>query len=538
MNYSNYIVVTPNAEWIPEYPLLGEYGIVKHDDGFWGGHEYTLWPQFYCQNFSHHACIPSIRDNHTGRSVERNSTKHWQIHFYDPVQGKDFVTCPDDYDRNNGISFGSFTETVMAELDKAFWIVAGMTEKVGRERGKEQTDGDSKKVYQRCIRTYKLSLQRMESLRMSWREALSAWRDAQRALLELHGLHTFLKEVVPRIDSDIDFSSKILNVRGAFTTQSDTAYHLYRIGIPVWFICGNRQFKGKVYEIQKPIPWMRFLSPEVMKFKGRPILDGLAFRLDAHMREESVNHFMGENHIRGLLDEIYEFQKGDLSVTRNLKRRRSQSPPPSLVMAPVRSPKTGNSGNASGSNCSAKDNSGNKQSQGAGAKSPKQSRVAKLKSEPNVNHARVLYIPDSIGGQPDLPAYHPVVRQCLESIAPIPDDRSHPALYPLPPPFLLIHQDEDKTAELYLNYIRIKPALIDMILESGYFDRCVWRKMRDWRVILHGDYAKSTPLAPNTTCPFVKKIYDRMPETSSSRLRDHKHEPQDTPLAKRQRVAV
>ncbi|KAL5528004.1 hypothetical protein ACEPAF_7140 [Sanghuangporus sanghuang] len=85
MNYSNYIVVTPNAEWIPEYPLLGEYGIVKHDDGFWGGHEYTLWPQFYCQNFSHQACIPSIRDNHTGHSVERNSTKHWQIHFYNPV---------------------------------------------------------------------------------------------------------------------------------------------------------------------------------------------------------------------------------------------------------------------------------------------------------------------------------------------------------------------------------------------------------------------------------------------------------------------
>ncbi|KAL5522093.1 hypothetical protein ACEPAF_1950 [Sanghuangporus sanghuang] len=206
-------------------------------------------------------------------------------------------------------------------------------------------------------------------------------------------------------------------------------------------------------------------------------------------------------------------------------------------MAPVCSLKTGNSGNASGSNCSAKDNSGNKQSQGAGAKSPKQSCIMKLKSEPNVNHARVLYIPDSIGGQPDLPAYHPVVWQCLESIALIPDDRSHLALYPLPPPFLLIHQDEDKTAELYLNYICIRPALIDIILESRYFNRCVWRKMRDWRVILHGDYTKLTPLAPNTMCPFVKKIYDRMPETSSSCLHDHKHELQDTPLAKRQWVA-
>ena len=65
------VVTTPNASWMPEYPVATPGQIITRADGRWGPQEYSLWPQLFSREVAHHACIPTKEANVTGvRALE------------------------------------------------------------------------------------------------------------------------------------------------------------------------------------------------------------------------------------------------------------------------------------------------------------------------------------------------------------------------------------------------------------------------------------------------------------------------------------
>lgn len=108
------------------------------------------------------------------------------------------------------------------------------------------------------------------------------------------------------------------------------------------------------------------------------------------------------------------------------------------------------------------------------------------------------------------------------------------ALYPLPPHFLLIHSSTEKSADLYLSYVRIRPTLLSILTRTGDSDQSVWRRLRDWKKILHGD--KLLALHPNTIVPVAKRINSSTPPDSTKELLPDREDMIDIPPAKRQRI--
>ena len=60
------VVTTPNASWMPEFPVATPGQIITRTDGRWGPQEYSLWPQLFSRDVSHHACIPVEEANLNG----------------------------------------------------------------------------------------------------------------------------------------------------------------------------------------------------------------------------------------------------------------------------------------------------------------------------------------------------------------------------------------------------------------------------------------------------------------------------------------
>ena len=80
------VVTTPNATWMPEFPVATPGQVATRADGRWGPQEYTIWPQLYDPASPHHACIPveggRVRDVRAGREL------------FEPIDAR--LRAPDD----------------------------------------------------------------------------------------------------------------------------------------------------------------------------------------------------------------------------------------------------------------------------------------------------------------------------------------------------------------------------------------------------------------------------------------------------------
>ena len=56
---SDAAVMTPNTNWMPEFPVAEPGEIQTCVDGCWGPQEFSLWPQLYNPSVIHHSCIPT-----------------------------------------------------------------------------------------------------------------------------------------------------------------------------------------------------------------------------------------------------------------------------------------------------------------------------------------------------------------------------------------------------------------------------------------------------------------------------------------------
>ncbi|EJC97585.1 uncharacterized protein FOMMEDRAFT_149647 [Fomitiporia mediterranea MF3/22] len=536
MQFGNCIIISPNADYVPQFPFIDDGKVVVREDGHFGGQSPHRWPQPFSRKYIHHCFIPFDLDWHICNTALRKRDDINNIKIYDPDDKTDFVPDPQAYDSDSGTPIGSLRSELIDTLQQAFFAIASKCEDVGRTLRDRGQDGEAYLVYKRCARTCTTVLNRLRSLKLSWRAVLSSVRDIQCGIMELHGLNTYLRDIVLRKQIT---KKQVYRTRGAFTMDFKIAEKLQELDIPVWFICDARAFLGRVLDVQDCVPWSRYLSKDYVTYEGKAVLRGFDCNRSGSLRNHLSSHFMSEQAIELLLDEIHAFENftpefsvlniqalespaSSHSVSGSSQARSPQQHTPKAVSRVL-------SGTKSDINC------------GATSKTKRKPTKNEPKNEPYPNYARLLHIPVTINKEPDLPKHHPVVLECLKSIVPIEPDYSLPARYPYPPPYLLVHRDSDYSARLYLNYIRIRDALIKRQEEPGTLDKRNWLKAQEWKVYLRGEYHQSTPLPSGSASQFVEGIYSALPLQASTgpkrkKKTSHRYNPRDLPPSKRRRL--
>ncbi|KAH9910924.1 uncharacterized protein BXZ73DRAFT_93508 [Epithele typhae] len=210
------VVTSPNQDWIPTHPV--ERKVVRtYQDGLWGEHEYSRWPQPIIRGMWHVACIPSLRHPHPLMPPILWSllmpSRDWVEDGTVGVPGLGFLKADVRNDLTNGARYAT----------DAFQQVSGLTPE-------RRAYGD-----QLCL-VVSQCLDRMNRLPSYAPVAVAVGAHLQRVGLELLGLRTYLTVLLPRLDSAEDYSEDLLPVLGVFARDAATAQLATRVGLPVWFL--------------------------------------------------------------------------------------------------------------------------------------------------------------------------------------------------------------------------------------------------------------------------------------------------------------
>ena len=217
-------------DWIPEYPV--ERQIIKtYADGRFGVHEYSVWPQAHVESMMHVACIPLPDATPALPSILWTALEEERDWAADPdvaVEGLGFIV------RGVRSSLAQVANYVIAEFHR----VPQPPHQVGR--------------YARfLVLVLRQCVDRLSALATVGSRAIAVAAHVQRLCLELWGMKTYLEVVVPRMESDRDYSRLRLQVLGAFLREGADVQTWWRVGMPVWVVQPLRR-DMEVWELVEP----------------------------------------------------------------------------------------------------------------------------------------------------------------------------------------------------------------------------------------------------------------------------------------------
>ena len=210
-----FIFTSPNMDFVPDYPVSKEV-IHTNEDGRWGLHEYSRWPQPYVDGMMHLACIPRQPAlPHLPRVLFKSlyPSSDWTERAELMVKGLGFIN-----------------QETRTELAKAANMAIQRFHATKNARENVQRYGDFLVMLLRQV------VDRMTYVASHSRTAVAVAAHVQRLCLELAGLKTYVELVVPRLESTVDFSTTLLPVLGGFVRDLTDAQMWCRLGLPVWLI--------------------------------------------------------------------------------------------------------------------------------------------------------------------------------------------------------------------------------------------------------------------------------------------------------------
>lgn len=210
--FDRMVITSPNCLWIPEYPR--ETTVIEtFMDGHWGIHEYSLHPQDLCRGWWHLACIPmqhAVPSIVLAEVLDRNA----------------------DWEPEGGLGFdGLGNITLERQVD--LMVAAKDTISACEKLKVPATVRKYTRFLSTILQTF---VDRMRHLPASPTVAISVAAHIQRLTLELVGLKNYMQFVVPRLESNRDYSDDVLPFLGAFVREGSDAATLTRVGVPVFFL--------------------------------------------------------------------------------------------------------------------------------------------------------------------------------------------------------------------------------------------------------------------------------------------------------------
>ncbi|KAH9896032.1 hypothetical protein C8Q73DRAFT_745170 [Cubamyces lactineus] len=209
-------VTSPNATWIPQYPI--ERAIIKtYSDGRWGEREYSRWPQLLTPGMWHKACIPRV-DTEEGR---RLGAGVWR------------TLRPGDWevDRRAAMpGLGKIRGQLMDALEDAAQAAIMRLDMIAGQPARRLEYG------RQLVLILRQCVDRMRLLPATVDISIAVAAHVQRLCLEMAGLNVYLRVVLPRLESTLDYSTHVLDVLGAFVNEGTSASSLVRVGVPVFLL--------------------------------------------------------------------------------------------------------------------------------------------------------------------------------------------------------------------------------------------------------------------------------------------------------------
>ena len=420
------VVTTPNAKWMPEFPVATPGQIATRTDGRWGPQEYSLWPQVFDPTVAHHACIPVEDGRVKGFCPPPELFKTIDERMWAPDKA---CGVPD-----LGFLDREFSSSLFAGVQRCidYWT--------SDRRSREIACGE------RLRFTIQRAIDQLTRLPSTAHRTVVLAVHVQRLTLELCGLLVYHNTVKPRRGLNSYVASAVLPVRGAFTANANHAQELLRVGVPVWFIQPLTKLV-RVVEVVIPDLISNKLDVKLSYPRIDTTLEGLAGnpgRWAYKMQEELLKSLL-DNELPRLLVPVPEPAPAPPTKRARLADavRRDEQPPR------------------------------------AGPSSSRSRRGTRAPSKAEKTPAQFLqYTPPSAGEVPG------VWVNALTAAGMLPRN-DVAAVYFWPPPFLL-DLDKAKGSRFRHNYLRIRGFCRQRLVDKQVHAQPL--TVADWRAALWGDY--------------------------------------------------
>ncbi len=496
-----FIFTSPNMDFVPDYPVLKEV-INTNEDGRWGLHEYSRWPQPYVDSMMHLACIPRQPAlPHLPRVLFKSlsPSSDWTERVELMVKGLGFIS-----------------QEARTELTKAANMAIQRFHATKNVRENVQRYGDFLVMLLRQV------VDRMTYVASHSRTAIAVAAHVQRLCLELAGLKTYVELIVPRLESTVDFSTTLLPALGGFVRDLIDAQTWCRLGLPVWLIQPITQ-ELVVWRVVDPegLPSdMSILpcSPPILHKTGSFVavpnvtgnwLTGMLM---------SVSKHLGGSHLEYMnLATVPKIPQG---LPEN-KRSRIEEGNSNVTQLAMRAavPTEGEPSSSKGSRR-------RRRKQALAAEQAARERDGVSSAEPNATTSSVPQHPSRSFLPSPFCEPAPVWAAALRSVSPVPQT-SNSALYFYPPPFLLdtvsakalmpenyAHPDRTSVDEKVNRYLH-NLARIREFCRARLFDKTLTSKplcIAEWRAALWGDYKPQTSVRSGGTTSDARRAKRRLEE--------------------------
>lgn len=523
------MVSTPNMAYVPEFPAVHSDGFFIREDGTWGPHEYSIWPQMFSSYNIHHACIPLCPLLYDVAGIsDKNSLGYCSL-IWSEFPKSDWNQLGENNSSDTTLHTGQFNDSVKNALKQEFLLCCERAR--SRYKSSEfKEDGDMKLV-ETLVRMGEKVLERVESTPEPYYGSLGSARELQRLTLELLGFINLCDTVRPRIRNPTFKATTVLPYRGSFTNTPDILQDLYRVGIPVWYVRDKSSIgpTTKIFSVAQPVPVTLALKIGRPSLRGQPLFLGDIPAGQIDLRAPN-GQMLSDTAMTDLIHSMRCYSRAALDVrklwpplhqtispsssTHGPQCHSGMGPPPTTAPASSSKRPLVAANSATGSD-----------------RPTKRGKAAHGTVSGAPSGSLVFSIPDGlVPGTRDVPPISKYWFRAITNAGVLVKKRPNdPAMYHHPPPFLFDPHDTERLARYLHNYVRIECFLRQRMKEGSMFSGQAYT-IRQWRDVLFGDYIQSKEIDPQTTSEVVRKLSNTLakssssinPDVGSSRMHDRK----------------
>jgi hypothetical protein len=207
-----YAISSPNVSFLPT-PSIGERPSTTYIDGHFGHHEISRWPQEIDGDAIHRAWIRNPPDPH-GDLEGSIASFRLQLHHFQPSGATRKARCP--------TRLVERLKTAAADaVSRATWFISRTKYEAARPTA--------------LFHALQLTLEKLETCDLSWREMNEAIAETQRHIVELVAYSDYRLDIETKWKPDVPYKASSLQPRiGGFTSSAFLATVLNLLGVPVW----------------------------------------------------------------------------------------------------------------------------------------------------------------------------------------------------------------------------------------------------------------------------------------------------------------
>ncbi|KAF9037972.1 hypothetical protein BJ165DRAFT_1407915 [Panaeolus papilionaceus] len=215
-----YVITTPNRDYVP-VPPVGVRQLRLRSNLRYGLEDHTQWPQFHVMDYPHLFAI--LSKPHDINNV-------LSILWWTPTQS--------DFESDATSAFSGMGHLPRKRVEQFQSLKAMLEDSVADLLSSENLSQKTTQVLTSFKFQMYNAVERLAALAMPFDEVVFNVTEFQRVYLSLEAMLRYRRVYQPRLNNPDHLPPPCPdnNIIGAFTMNGSVAQHLYRVGVPVWFV--------------------------------------------------------------------------------------------------------------------------------------------------------------------------------------------------------------------------------------------------------------------------------------------------------------